>query len=81
MSVCNIQEFSNVWASQIFECKVLLSILNSRKIFEGNILSSDSVAESVTQKRGFSVTDVITATLLLTGFPVKLIDTTIKSHF
>ena len=28
------QEFSNVWALQIFECKVLLSVLNSRTSFK-----------------------------------------------
>ena len=44
------QEFSNVWVLQIFERKVLLSTLNSRKIFERDILSSDSVAKSATQK-------------------------------
>ena len=30
--------------------------LNSRKIFERNLLSSDSVAKSATQKLGFSET-------------------------
>ena len=44
------QEFSNVRALQIFERKVLLSILNSRKIFERDLLSSDSIAKFATQK-------------------------------
>ena len=47
------QEFSNVGALQIFERKVLLSALSSRTIFEGDLLSSDSVANL-----GFSETDM-----------------------
>ena len=43
-------------ALQIFERKVLLSILNSGKIFEGDLLSSDSVAKSATRNLGFSET-------------------------
>ena len=42
------QEFLNV-SLQIFERKVLLSILTSIKIFERDLLSSDSVAKSETQ--------------------------------
>ena len=50
------QEFSNVRALQIFERKVLLSILNSRKIFKRDLRSSDSVAKFETQKSWFSET-------------------------
>ena len=44
------EEFSNVWALQILERKVLLSVLNSRKIFKRDILLSNSVEKSATQK-------------------------------
>ena len=44
------QEFLNVRTLQIFERKVFLTVLNSRKIFERDILSSDSVAKCATQK-------------------------------
>ena len=44
------REFLNVWALQIFERNILLSVLNRRKSFERNTLSSDSVAKSATQK-------------------------------
>ena len=44
------QEVSNVRALQILERKVLLSILNSRKLFERDFLLSDSVAKSATRK-------------------------------
>ena len=41
-----LREFSNVWASHIFERKVLLSVLNWQKNFEHDLLSSDSVTKS-----------------------------------
>ena len=44
------QEFSNVWALQSLERNVLLSVLNSRTIFERDLLSSESVAKSTTPK-------------------------------
>ena len=50
LQVVTTQEVSNVRALQIFERKVLLSILNSRKRFERDLLSSDSVAKSATRK-------------------------------
>ena len=37
----NSEEFSNIGALHIFERKVLLSVLNSRTIFECNLLSPD----------------------------------------
>ena len=43
-------------SNQIFERKVLLSALNSRTIFERDLLSSDSVAKSATQNLGFPET-------------------------
>ena len=48
--VCKIPRFSNAQALQIFEGKVLLCILNSRKTFKCNYLSSDSFATSAKQK-------------------------------
>ena len=50
------EEFSNMGALHIFERKALLSVLNSRTIFERNLLSLDSVTKSVTQKLGSSET-------------------------
>ena len=44
------QEFSNVRALQIFERKVLFSLLNRRTIFDRDLRSSDSVAKFATQK-------------------------------
>ena len=44
------QEFSNVKAIQIFERRVLLTVLNGRKIFKLDILLSGSVTKSATQK-------------------------------
>ena len=35
------QEFPDVWALEIFERKVLLTILNSKNIFECDILSPE----------------------------------------
>ena len=46
---------------EIFECKVLLSILNSRKIFECDLLLSDSVAKFATQNLGFSEPGTVTS--------------------
>ena len=67
-------ENSNLAKSTILVCEILrsferartskfptqgfLSILNSRKIFERDLLSSDSVGKSATQNLGFSVTDM-----------------------
>ena len=45
------QNPKNVSFLQIFERKVLLSISNGRKIFQCNIISSNIVAKSATQKR------------------------------
>ena len=50
------EEFSNVGALHIFERKALLSVLNSRTIFERNLLSLFSVTKSATQKLGSSET-------------------------
>ena len=44
------QEFFNVGAVQIFEHNVLLFVLNSRKIFERDLLSSDSVSQKLRHK-------------------------------
>ena len=44
------QEFSNVRAIQVFERKILFSVLNSGTIFERDLRSSDSVAKFATQK-------------------------------
>ena len=44
------QEFSKGWALPILERKILLSVLNSWKILECDLLSPDSVAKSATQK-------------------------------
>ena len=44
---------------RIFERKVLLTVLNSRKIFKRDIFSSECVAKSAPQKRGFSDTEIM----------------------
>ena len=51
ISVCKIP--------RIFECKVLLSALNSKTIFKCDLLLLDSVAKSVTQKCLVSETDTL----------------------
>ena len=44
---------------KIFERKVLLSILNSRKIFERDLLLSDSVANLQRKNLGFSEPETV----------------------
>ena len=60
------QEFPNVRALQIFERRVLFSVLNSRTIFEHHLCSSDSVAKFATQNSSVS------ETVLIRGFPEHL---------
>ena len=57
-SVWKIQEYSNVRAPHIFEGKFLVSVLNSRTIFEHDLLSSDSVTKSATEKPWVSETEI-----------------------
>ena len=63
------QEFSNVRVLQIFEFKVVLSILNSRKILKWNLFSTDSVTKSATRKLSvfWDLTYTLTLTCYLTG--------------
>ena len=72
------QEFSNVRALQIFQCKVLLSISNSRKTFERDLPSPDSAQNLQNENLWFSETDtLLDVDIFLPDFRISL---TISNH-